>query len=167
MGSRVSISAVDWDWLTSFPTAEARCEALMNDPGGVRQYEDEITGSEYGSMSFEIDLWDALSQVMKERDKRSADLIHTAFAPILSYDSTDELDFDDNPSAISPATVARMAQALDHLDLIEVVQWLGDGDPQEDLLILRKVMSAMTSGCHWIKSPPQGELSFWERTLLF
>jgi hypothetical protein len=40
-------------------------------------------------------------------------------------------------------------------------------DRERALLIVRKVMSAMTSGCHWIKSPPEGELSFWERTLLF
>ena len=126
----LTVFIMDWEWIKAFPTPEARTDAFSRDDSVAhREDQSEINGDDLDRREFTQVLC-ALEDLSKQVDKRTGDLIATAFSPL--WRAPNELELDDGQfTSISPATITRMAEALDELDLRDVARHLGGEDGEE------------------------------------
>jgi hypothetical protein len=125
----LTVFIMDWEWIEGFPTPEARTDAFSRDDSEAhREDQRAINGEDLNDREL-TEILCALEDLSKQVDKRTGDLIATAFSPL--WRGRDELELTDQFTSISPATIARMAEALDALDLWDVARQLAAEDGEE------------------------------------
>jgi hypothetical protein len=123
-----SLDAVDWDWLLSQPTPRARVDAMLDGTGHEGGYVSYVgVESDWiDSGTIHFDVWGVIESRIWDADKPTADLLDTAWRPILEGgDKFDDLGLSAESSgcfyaSLAPARVRKMADAMELCDLDQI-----------------------------------------------
>jgi hypothetical protein len=142
------LDAVNWEWLSALPSTRARVDALLEGAGHEGGYINgdlELPGGWIDSAILHGEIWDAIEYLAGyEADKPLADLLRTAWEPILAGgDRFDELGLIEEAdgcfdASLAPASVARVAAAIEALDLAELAREINPDEEEDVLAFLRQ-----------------------------